>query len=441
MDLKLSKYIIYSSEFIEQRSSISESYFLLFSTRSNALIKINKELKDDLDNLRFDKIDKKMVIELLLLKILVLKSDNELNEIITENKEEIESNTTLYEVLQPTASCQLGCNYCGQHHFNKKISLNMQKLFIEKIKRKIEESKYEKLEIGWFGAEPLIALDVLKNITESLIKICIKNNIQYESKVVTNGILLTKNIAYELQEKCNVKNVEITLDGTKEFHDVKRMKKNGGTSFDIIFKNLCDICNDERINLDISIRSNVDRYNKENIFQLLKLFKDNKLESKINFYPVSIYSWGNDADKNSLSKVEFASFQISILEYMLKEGFNISLLPKRKKIVCLAVNSNSEVVDANGDTYNCTEIPYVKSYENIGGYKTGNIKNNKREITFFNNFNDLILQNQYECFSCKMLPVCGGSCPKQWQEGNAPCPPSKFNIIDKLNLIYKHGVV
>jgi uncharacterized protein len=33
-----------------------------------------------------------------------------------------------------------------------------------------------------------------------------------------------------------------------------------------------------------------------------------------------------------------------------------------------------------------------------------------------------------------MLPVCGGSCPKQWLEELNPCPPTKLNIEDRLLL-------
>ena len=35
-----------------------------------------------------------------------------------------------------------------------------------------------------------------------------------------------------------------------------------------------------------------------------------------------------------------------------------------------------------------------------------------------------------------MLPVCGGQCPKAWLEGTAPCPPPKYNIRERLNVLY-----
>jgi uncharacterized protein len=33
------------------------------------------------------------------------------------------------------------------------------------------------------------------------------------------------------------------------------------------------------------------------------------------------------------------------------------------------------------------------------------------------------------------LPVCGGSCPKHWGEGDPPCPSYKFNIQQRLDLV------
>jgi uncharacterized protein len=98
--------------------------------------------------------------------------------------------------------------------------------------------------------------------------------------------------------------------------------------------------------------------------------------------------------------------------------------------------TNAEVVDAYGNIYNCTEVPYVPVYEN-SDYKLGNL--NSTELLkprVFSNFNQRILNNKLPCSTCNMLPVCGGSCPKQWEEGNVPCPSAKHNIDQKLLLYY-----
>jgi len=48
-----------------------------------------------------------------------------------------------------------------------------------------------------------------------------------------------------------------------------------------------------------------------------------------------------------------------------------------------------------------------------------------------------------ECFpnlhynKCNLYPICGGSCPKHWYDGQIPCPSFKWNIEDRLKLYYK----
>ena len=59
----------------------------------------------------------------------------------------------------------------------------------------------------------------------------------------------------------------------------------------------------------------------------------------------------------------------------------------------------------------------------------------------FGAFGDRVERGEVPCRSCAMLPVCGGSCPKAWLEGEVPCPSAKDNIGLRLVLAYAKGVV
>jgi uncharacterized protein len=129
------------------------------------------------------------------------------------------------------------------------------------------------------------------------------------------------------------------------------------------------------------------------------------------------------------------------IDWLLEEfklGFHPGLLPGLKSEVCLSVNPEAEVVDAFGNIFDCTEVPYVPAYEG-SEYLLGNINNHPDTISknrTLLNFNDEILSGSLPCSTCEMLPVCGGACPKSWKENVAPCPANKFNIKDKLKLHY-----
>jgi uncharacterized protein len=139
-------------------------------------------------------------------------------------------------------------------------------------------------------------------------------------------------------------------------------------------------------------------------------------------------------------KPEFAELEIEWIIEMYKNGFQPFLYPGRVKSVCMAVSPTSEMYDAYGNVFNCTEVSYVPVYENTN-YVLGNLKKDEKINTerMHTNWNDQILNNEFQCHSCKMLPVCGGGCPKQWHEGRAACPSPKYNIKERLLLSYIHA--
>lgn len=435
---KLSYYTIFS-DFLNDNNDV-----IIFSSRSSEALLVTSKMKSFLEQGKIGNLPEKVIKELMDKKILVDFSENELKSIINENKKSIEESTVLYEVIQPTAYCQLGCDYCGQIHTKDYITKDLQKQLIARVEAKVKKKKWSKIIIGWFGGEPLVGLPQIRLLTKELKSIAEAKGIPYEAKVVTNGLSLKKDIFLELVNKLNVKRIEITLDGTAKFHDGVRHTKSGNPTFDIIIKNLEEIFsikNYHELGCSISIRCNVDHRNWDGVSPLIRLLADKKFNEYISyFYPIGVYSWGgNDAHTKSLTKEEFAEKEIDWYIEMLEYGFTPNILPGRVKQVCIAVSKDSEMYDAFGNIYNCTEVSYTDFYDDTP-YKLGNLKyepsinlSNKP----LNDWNDEIANNtDLPCHSCKMLPVCGGACPKSWHEDMRACPSNKFNIKEKLALAY-----
>ena len=299
--------------------------------------------------------------------------------------------------------------------------------------------------IGWFGGEPLLALKEIRTLTNEFKKIAKEYNIAYESKIVTNGLSLKKDIYIELVEKLHVGSIEITIDGTEEFHDKRRNTKDKHPTFNIIIKNMQDIFSTELYQKKkclISVRCNVDKRNYKGVTPLIKYLHGLGFHNSLSyFYLASVYSWGNDAHLKSFSREEFARMEIDWFLDMYKYGFEPGLLPDRVKQTCIVQSKDSEMYDAYGNIFNCTEVSYASVYEKTD-YVLGNVKFDspilpaKQKI--HNDWNDKILNNTSNspCHSCVMLPVCGGACPKQWLEGNISCPTAKYNIKDRLILMF-----
>lgn len=443
MNYKLSKYII----LVE----VKEDVFIIFSTRTTKQVLLFKESYQKILNGEFKSLNKDIFETLISSYILVPESENELLTIIEENNLSNKHTTALYQVIMPSANCQLGCGYCGQKHDKKQLDISYYTKLIERLDYKLKSGSFESLSIAWFGGEPLMALNSLCDLSFKLQKLAKENEVKYISKIVTNGLSLKKNVFLDLVKNHKVKSFEITLDGTEEFHDKRRFLKSGEKSFQIIFNNLKDIFTLKEfddLNVNLSIRCNVDVQNYHGVLPLIKLMSENNFQEKISgFYVAPIHSWGNDAHLQALEKEVFSQNEIDWLIEQFHYGFRPNILPNRIYQVCMATTPSSELIDANGSIYNCTEVSYVPSYGSK--YLLGNIQHIDPTIEIknrpFEDWNQLVMENKSNspCHSCIMMPVCGGACPKSWEEGNIACPSAKYNISDRVALNYyiqEHGI-
>jgi len=436
---KPSAYLVFSDILNDRNERI------VFSTRSCKALLISHACFECLEAGALNVLPESLRRTLANNQIIVPASEDERLSILDENRTLIEANhTSLYEVIQPSANCQLGCYYCGQTHAKKTLDDSVAERIVMRIQNKILTGKYQKLDVGWFGGEPLMALQTIRLISRQLIEFCQQHNTSYTAKVVTNGMSLKPAVFEELVTEMNVRQIEITLDGTGDFHDAHRYTKQREGSFDIIFQNLLNVLAikaRKKLDCILSIRCNVDKQNVDGVKDLIGFLAENNLQGKINFYTMNVYSWaGNDAHKQSLTKEEFAQKEIEWRKEMIRTGFAYGFdMPKRKKITCMITSKDAEMFDAFGNVFNCSETSYSPFYEN-SPYKLGNVNHTTGISTtrYLQNWNDIIQQEEtLPCHTCVMLPVCGGSCPKSWREGNVACPTNKFNLKEKLALNYK----
>lgn len=432
---KLSRYLVVT----EPINNIFDKR-ILFATRTAKTFTISSSLLNKMQAEEWDSIANETMERFKRAEVIISKEEDELNTVISRNKNVIQNKKSFYYVIQPSAMCQLGCGYCGQHHTKDSLEEDASIKTLARIEEKLKERSYKSVHIGWFGAEPLLGLKQIRTMSPDLIRLAKEHGCNYSAKMVTNGLSLKEPIFIDLVTKYKVKEFEVTLDGTAEYHDQRRHTKSNLSSFNIILNNLLKIFSRpdyKELGCSISIRCNVDRRNSAGVTPLIKLLAEYNLQDKIDFFYVApIHSWGNDAHLLSQSKEEFGQLEIDWMIDQFKHGFKPGLLPDLNHVVCMSVDPNAEMVDAFGNLFDCTEVSYVPAYEN-SEYLLGNIKDNKplKERPLLH-FNDEVLSKSLPCSSCEMLPVCGGACPKSWREGMAPCPSNKFNIKEKLQLYY-----
>lgn len=439
MKYKLSKYIVVSEPIINKK------YRLLYSTISTTLMISKVEDYAHLAKGNFDQLSSILLEKLKEVKIVIDENFDELKSIIEGNKTAIAEDKTLFQVISPSGNCQLGCDYCGQVHTKDILTEDLSAKILKRVANNITLKKYKGLFIGWFGAEPLMGLKNLRELSSDFMKLADENGLKYGAQMITNGLSLKPQIFYDLVENYKVRNFEITLDGTQKHHDLRRHTKLKKKTFDLIFRNLKQIVNDERFKdtkAEIVIRCNVDQSNYLSTFDLIDLLEKENILNHVSFYTAPIHSWGNDAHLKSLSIDDYSKFQIEEFITLMNKGHKFAVIPgKKTHIVCTSLKENAEVFDAYGDVYNCTEISQVPAYENDDFFKVGKLydesyTNKKRP---YSEWNDEILAKDFPCGDCRILPICGGACPKLWKENISPCPPIKHNIEKRLLLeFYKN---
>ena len=144
-----------------------------------------------------------------------------------------------------TEDCNLRCKYCYITHKakNKALSFETAKRFIDYILNEERINKNQGVLLDFIGGEPLLEVNLIREICDYFkiktyemgldwywnyrIDIC-TNGVNYDSEAVQNFI---KGNEGKLS-------IGITLDGTKQKHDLQRIFPDGTGSYDVIKKNI-----------------------------------------------------------------------------------------------------------------------------------------------------------------------------------------------------------
>ncbi len=432
---KLSSYVVVSRPFSVEEEGASS--VVVFATRTGTVFRVPRPLWEDMSHGDFSALPAESLAELRQSEILVPADEDELRTVLAKNRRAIEENTHLNYVIQPTSHCQLGCGYCGQQHSRGQLDDDNESAIIADVARRLRSSSFAELNLCWFGAEPLAGLRNMRSLTPRLKQVAEDAGCEYRASIITNGLAMSRKIGAELVNELHVVSITVSLDGTAQYHDARRHTKAGRPTFDKILANLAQLV--ETIGerpVEIKLRCNVDRENAPGVIPLLRQLHGLGIHRKIRFYVAPIHAWGNDAHLRSLDPAEFGKMEIAWFCEMARLGFDVSLIPTVQRIVCLAVQPQGTVVDARGTMYNCTEVSYVPAYGDPNVYAIGKVAEGEAGTTRARlaDFNDHVEAGLYDCSSCRMLPVCGGACPKEWAEGHKPCPSAKQNMADRLLL-------
>ncbi len=131
--------------------------------------------------------------------------------------------------------CNLACKYCfaeeGEYKGRRALmSFEVGKKALDYLVKNSGSRK--NLEVDFFGGEPLMNWEVVKQLVEYGRSLEEPYNKKFRFTLTTNGVLLNDEIIeYANKEMANV---VLSVDGRKEIHDMMRPTRNGKGSYDII---------------------------------------------------------------------------------------------------------------------------------------------------------------------------------------------------------------
>ena len=131
--------------------------------------------------------------------------------------------------------CNLACKYCfadeGEYHGKRELmSYEVGKKALDFLVA--NSGSRTNLEVDFFGGEPLMNFEVVKQLVKYGRSLEEPNNKKFRFTLTTNGVLLDDDIL-EFANK-EMSNLVLSLDGRKEVHDLMRPRRGGQGSYDTV---------------------------------------------------------------------------------------------------------------------------------------------------------------------------------------------------------------
>ena len=137
--------------------------------------------------------------------------------------------------LHVAHTCNLNCSYCfasqGNYHGDRAVmSLEVGKRALDFLMENFKGRR--NLEVDFFGGEPLMNFDMIKELVAYARKREKEENKNFRFTLTTNGVLVDDDVIDFANKEMS--NVVLSLDGRKEVHDRFRVDYNGKGSWEKI---------------------------------------------------------------------------------------------------------------------------------------------------------------------------------------------------------------
>ena len=350
----------------------------------------------------------------------------------------------------PWYSCNFACGYCYQDGYENEHGKPGDEV-IDSFFRYVEkEFAGRKKYITVFGGEPLLSGPTYKTTITRLLDRA--NESGLEIAFVTNGYNLEEYV--DILKEYRIREVQVTLDGPEELHNLRRPLKGGGSTFDRITAGIDKAL---QSNITINLRVVVDRQNISALpalaqFAIAKGWtKHPKFKTQLGrnyelhycqtdrgklLTRVEMFQEIYKLLKTNPEILEFHKPAFSISKFLFENGS----LPSPLYDSCPGTKTEW-AFDYTGSIYSCTATVGKKA-EALGTFYPTVTK--KEEL--IDQWQERDVTSIKECTTCNLRLACGGGCAsvafnRTGQILSADCRPVKELLEMGISTYFKGELV
>jgi len=354
---------------------------------------------------------------------LIIPKSNDTKRVIDFNRAAgVFSNKKHTYAILTTTECNARCFYCyekGTPHYNMNIDV------ADKVSNFISSKSAEKskIDVQWFGGEPLLNPTVIDRIVCNLQQLSITPSYS----MITNGLLFDeKMLQHSLKNNWAIERVQITLDGDKKEYENRKQYVNVSNAFERVIENISGLL---KQSINVSVRLNYDVNNVDSIIRVIDTLGE-RFSAYKNF-KCYVYPLFDIHEKTELEQLEANKTLLKLWNILKNKNLYKVNLPLYRQTNCYACNANSFVIHPSGDLFKCS-----MDLEN----KVGNVDSVIDKNNILLDWCDINLSDK--CHECIFLPLCQGGCTAgKLGIAHINCFLEKNVIDDLLKMYYEEKIL
>lgn len=303
----------------------------------------------------------------------------------------------------PTMRCQLNCHYCFEYGVKRQGAMDSKVLCqsVYWLDHYLEANpEVVSLKCVLFGGEPLLVKQLADEALSRLKTLVENKGKEYWTEITTNGLLLDTDTAQMLKQY-NLRRVQITLDGSKDLHDTRRIGHDKNPTFDKIITNVRMLLDGEYVP-QVNLRLSLDMQTADLLPCLIRFLSSLGYGDKVRL-SLGLIVPSFDTITKSITEAGIAQKALTAWQVAKECGFNV---PDEFLVGpwCVAIAKHSAVLQPNGALQKCFCTVGRSSFD------FDHVSNLSTSYTQDVRFEKFSRMDECAKEKCPYLPICGGGC-------------------------------